>query len=86
MTVMKLLNLNIKHIKKYGVKLDKKFLIMIKAEYNKEGPSVFRKAKKELTRKGNKLWEEGQAKQDNKIKHLSWKWGSCNRHPCCNWV
>ena len=35
MTVMKLIDLKIKHIKKYGVKLDKKILIMIKTDYSR---------------------------------------------------
>ena len=85
-TVMKLIDLKIKQIKKYGEKLNKQILVIFKAEYNREKPSVFRKAKIEMIKRSNKLWEEGLVVQNNKIKHLSWKWGSCNKHPCCNWV
>ena len=84
--MMKLTDLKIKQIKKHGEKLNKQILVIFKAEYSKEGPLTFRKEKKEMLKRSNKLWEEGLAVQNNKIKHLSWKWGSCSKHPCCNWV
>jgi hypothetical protein len=70
--VKKLINLKIKGIVKYGEKIEKKILILFRAEYDKERPSVFRKARNDIIRESNMLWREGLAEQDERIKHLSW--------------